>query len=249
MPRTATARREGTPQDRARRRFQRRQWARRWLTWRYVVVGLLVVGLIGFGVYATYFSPWLRTEGVQVNGTGQLTEREVLTAAEVPVGGPLARVDLDAIATRVGSLATVESVDVTRAWPHDVRIDVVERTPVAVVDAGVGLRMVDAGGHIFGVVRALPDDLPLIVLRAGADDNAMAEGAAVVAALDTMISRLVDHVEVDSVDQIELELRDGRQVRWGSAEQSGKKAEVLLALLATKAKVYDVSVPGLPTVR
>ncbi|MEQ6903687.1 FtsQ-type POTRA domain-containing protein [Nocardioides sp. YIM 152588] len=245
----AEERPEDRSQERARRRFVRRQWARRWLTWRYVVAGLLAAALVGFGVYAVYFSPWLRTEGALVQGTAQLSEREVLEAAEVPTGGPLALVDLDAIATRVGSLATVLSVDVAREWPHEVRIDVVERTPIAVVDGGDGYRQVDDGGHTFGTVRRLPDDLPLIVLGADADDRALAEGAAVVDALDPVVAALVDHVEVDSVDRIDLELRDGRQVRWGSAEQADQKAEVLLALLDVEAQVYDVSVPGMPTTR
>ena len=42
-------------------------------------------------------------------------------------------------------------------------------------------------------------------------------------------------------------LRDGRQVVWGSAEDSAAKAEVLVALLKEPAKRYDVSVPGQPT--
>jgi cell division protein FtsQ len=69
----------------------------------------------------------------------------------------------------------------------------------------------------------------------------------VVAALPDDISGMVDHVQVDTVDEILLILEDGRQVKWGSAEQSEEKAQVLLALLDRKAQVYDVSVPGMPT--
>jgi cell division protein FtsQ len=36
-------------------------------------------------------------------------------------------------------------------------------------------------------------------------------------------------------------------VRWGSAEDSARKAEVLTVLLRVPAAVYDVSVPELPT--
>ena len=52
-----------------------------------------------------------------------------------------------------------------------------------------------------------------------------------------------------SVDQITLRLRDGREVLWGSADQSAEKAEVLAGLLAARPKAsgYDVSVPGMPT--
>ena len=58
---------------------------------------------------------------------------------------------------------------------------------------------------------------------------------------------LVDHLDLRSVDEIDLVLRDERLVRWGSAESSAEKAEVLIALLSQPARVYDVSVPGQPT--
>lgn len=235
------------PASRTRRRFARRQWARRWLTWRYVLVAVLVAGVVGFGVYAVYFSPWLRAEGVKVEGTAMLTDEEVARAARTPTGGALAAVDLDAIAARVGNMDAVESVDVTREWPHHVMIEVVERTPIAVVDAGAGLRYVDRTGAFFGSLSDLPADLPLIVRGGQADTDALAEAAAVVESLDTVVAELVEEVQVDSVDRIELRLTDGRVVRWGSAEQSEEKAEVLLALLSEDAQVYDVSVPGLPT--
>ena len=45
-------------------------------------------------------------------------------------------------------------------------------------------------------------------------------------------------------------LRDGREVQWGSADESDLKATVLAELLAgQEAKVYDVSVPGQPARR
>jgi cell division protein FtsQ len=81
------------------------------------------------------------------------------------------------------------------------------------------------------------------------DSDALAEGARVVAALPDDISTRVDFAEVHSVDEITLRLRDGREVLWGSAEQSDEKAEVLVALLRNDAQTYDVSVPGFPTFR
>jgi cell division protein FtsQ len=42
-------------------------------------------------------------------------------------------------------------------------------------------------------------------------------------------------------------LSDGSEVRWGSAEESGLKADVLATLMSVPATTYDVSVPGLPT--
>lgn len=236
-------------QDRARKAFARRQRARRWLTWRYVAAGVLAVLLLGLGVYALYFSAWLRAEGVELVGNDLVTDEQVLAAAEVPTGGALARVDLAAIERRVKSLAAVRSVDVSRQWPHDVRIEIDERTPVAVLDLGNRVVALDADGNAFPTPPRARRDLPRVKVGAGADKDALREGAAVVASLDGEVAGLVDHVEVRTVDEILLHLRDGRLVRWGSADQSADKAAVLLELLGRKAQTYDVSVPGAPTTR
>ena len=80
--------------------------------------------------------------------------------------------------------------------------------------------------------------------------EALREAARVVSALPADLAERVDHVEVESVDQISLVLGDGRKVMWGSAEQSDQKAEVIAALLVAKrAQEYDVSVPEQPTTR
>jgi len=71
----------------------------------------------------------------------------------------------------------------------------------------------------------------------------------VIASLDRSIARKVDHVEVASMDAIELVLSNGKQVQWGSAAQSALKARVLATLLEVNASVYDVSVPEQPTTR
>ena len=236
-------------QDRARKAFARRQRARRWLTLRKVLVGLLALLLVGLGVYALWFSAWLRTEGVDLVGNDLVTDQQVLAAAEVPTGGPLVTVDLEAIEKRVKSLAAVKKVDVSRKWPHEIRIEITERTPIAVLDLGSRVVALDAEGTSFPAPARAREGLPRIRVGSGADNNALREGAAVVASLDGDVASMVSYVEVSTVDQILLHLRDDRLVKWGSAEQSEDKAAVLLQLLKRKASTYDVSVPGAPTTK
>ncbi|MDN5745064.1 MAG: cell division protein FtsQ/DivIB, partial [Nocardioidaceae bacterium] len=91
--------------------------------------------------------------------------------------------------------------------------------------------------------------LPVVRIGASADKDALREGAAVVAALEPDVRALVAFLQVRTVDDILLHLRDGRLVRWGSAENSEDKAAVLLDLLDRKAQVYNVAVPSQPTTR
>ncbi len=239
---------------RSRRRFARRQWARRWLAWKYVVAAVLVVALVGGAIWLVFFSAQLSVQGVDVQGTERLSPREIRSAAAVPLGEPLARVDLGRIRSRVQALAPVKSADVTREWPDQVLVTVVEREPIAVVELGGRLQGMDADGVIFQSYAKAPAGLPRVETSSRTGSEALREGALVVAALPTSLAKGVDHVEVTTVDEISLELRDGRTVVWGSASESEEKARVLAALLAKKQgdsppQVLDVSVPGLPTTR
>jgi cell division protein FtsQ len=233
----------------ARRRFARRQWARRWLAWRRVLAALLITGAVVLGVWLVFFSPVLAVHGVQVTGARSLDPREVRRVAAVPLDAPLASVDLDAVTARVDTLAAVKSVDVSRSWPDRVRIAVVERQPVAVVQRGNTLQGLDADGVLFRRFQSRPASLPLIRTGSHTRADALAEAARVAGSLPDDLATTVHYVEVQTVDAISLDLDDGRRVLWGSADDSADKARVLGVLLDHKASYYDVSVPGQPVIR
>ena len=242
--------REDRAGRRTRRRFARRQWARRWLSLRYIVVGVAVLALVGTSIWLVFFSATLQVKQVAVVGNALLSDGRIREVADVPLGEQLALVDLDRADARVASLAEVKSVDVTRTWPDGVRIEVVERTAVAVVELAGRLRGLDPDGVVFRDYKAAPKGMPRVRPSGTAGTDALKEAATVVAALPKDLASRVDHVEVETVDQITLVLRDGRQVLWGSAEESELKAEVVDKLLAAqKASFYDVSVPGNPIYR
>jgi cell division protein FtsQ len=242
---------ERDPAQRTRRRFARRQWARRWLAWKYVVVIVLLVALVVGGVWLVYFSSVLAVKGVEVDGISRLREAQVRAVAAVPDGEPLARVDLDRIRSRVEAMAGVRSADVTRQWPDQIRIDVEERVAVAVAQVAGQLRGMDADGVLFEDYATAPAGLPRVEVGADTGSDALREAALVIAALPADLQGKVDHVEVSSIDEISLDLRDGRTVAWGSAAEPAEKAEVLAGLLVAvpRARHYDVTVPGHPTTR
>ena len=195
------------------------------------------------------FSSVLSVHGVRVEGAGVLDPREVRAVAAVPTGSPLATVDLEAIRERVERLTPVEDVDVSRAWPDRVRIDITEREAVAVVIRDGVVHGVDPEGVVFRRYPSRPPSLPLVRTTTRTDTNALAEATRVVGALPADLRARVRYVSVATVDTISLRLRNGKVVRWGSAEDSDSKAEVLAVLLDQRASLYDVTVPGRPVIR
>jgi len=233
----------------SRRRFVRRQRARRWRLLRRVLVGLLVMGVVAGLGWLVFFSSYLSVQGAEVRGTHVLPAASIENAAQVPKGEPLATVDLGAIQARVEDLAAVRWAEVSRAWPDHVRIDVTERTAVAVVSWEGTWRGLDTDGVLFRSYPSRPAGLPEVRVTSSTSSDALVETGAVIAALPADLMQRVEYLDVRSIDAISLHLRGGAVVTWGSSDQSAEKAAVLQVLLRNPAKVYDVTAPGRPTVR
>ncbi|MCD0481627.1 FtsQ-type POTRA domain-containing protein [Streptacidiphilus sp. ASG 303] len=222
------------------------------------VVGALGALAAGGCVWLVFFSPVLDVRAVAVTGTAKLTPDQVAAAAGVDPGGPLARVDTDAVRRRItGRLRRVDRVEVWRGWPHTLRIKVVERRPVAAVAEADGrFTEVDAAGVRFATGPAAPPGVPVVRLvldQAARDADAVIPQRELVAAavrvagdLPPAVAGKAAAVEVHSYDDIELRLDGGRTVRWGSSERGPRKARVLTALLGHRARTYDVSAPEAP---
>ncbi|QJY49531.1 cell division protein FtsQ/DivIB [Pseudonocardia broussonetiae] len=218
-----------------------------------LVVALLVL-LAGLAVgvrVLVYDLGLLDVEGVEVTGAVAVPQDEVLAAAAVVVGQPLAGVDTAGIAERVAQLPGIGSVEVGRSWPHTVTVAITERTAVAVARTPQGPRPVDAAGVVYPAPVA--PGLPQLTFGAvGPDDPSTRAALDVLAALPEDVRAQVLTVDVSvggGVPQVTLGLTDDRQVRWGPVEESARKAGVLVPLLTQPGRVYDVASPELPTVR
>lgn len=234
--------------------FARRQRARRWSRLRPVAAVLAVVALLGGGAWVVLDSPVLGVERVEVTGTDLLSGATIRSVAGVAPGEPLARVDVDGIRARVEDLVEVAEVEVRRSWPDTVVVAVTERESVAVVEREGRIRGMDDEGVLFRSYARRPPDLPLVRISAATRSEALAEAAAVLRGLPSVLDGRVAFVTVRTVDDISVRLRDGSTVVWGSAEDSGNKGDVLAILLdqepgGAPVREYDVSVPGQPTTR
>lgn len=250
---TKSAQRDISEQERTvrlnRKRFARRQWARRWLAWRTLTVAVVLVAVAVGLVWLFYFSSALAVSGATVAGASGPQAQQVRRAAQVPLGTPLATVPLDAIDARVENLPFVRKADVSRSWPDKVRIAVTQRVPVAVVERAGAYSALDDQGVLFHRYASRPAGLPVVHTTAGVHADALAEAAKVAGVLPRWLARKVAYVDVRTVDQINVHLRNGKDVLWGSADDSADKAKVIAVLLRHKASFYDVSVPGQPVMR
>jgi len=233
-------------------RFTHRQWQRRLRTWRPWIIATLMFGLLAGIAWVLMVSSYLAAEKTDVAGTRQLSERDVLAAADVAFGTPLLTLNLDEIHDRVAAVPEVAAVAVHRSWPNTVRISITEREALAVVRDDADWWSMDKEGVLFGKSTArteLPPGLPIVKV-AGDDPDTLGEVAAVVHALPPSLITKVKSVTAQSMDSITLQLQGARKVMWGSSADSQRKTQVINLLLAqSRADIFDVSVPQQPTSR
>lgn len=226
--------------------LQRRRSRRRALVRAAVV--LVLVLLLAVAGWLVAFSSVFAARHVTVAGQHHLSAAQVRQAAAVPLGVPLARQDLDAVAQRAATLPQVDSVHVVRDWPNTVAVTVVERQPLLAVPQPDGYALVDARGVAYETSASVPDG----VLRADADPTAttlMIQLGVVAAALPDGLRGRVTRLRAISANDITLVLRGGVVVHWGDASESPLKGQVVAAL-RTKAKTsIDVSAPHAPATR
>ncbi len=216
----------------------------------WVVVPLIVIASVAL-VWAVWFSSIFAIDQVRAVSTdgGSLADAqvaEVIRTAALIQGEPIAWVDAGGAAQAVANLSWVDSVEVRRGWPNEVVIAVTPREAVArVVVQGTNFA-VDTSGVVFDLPTADAATLKGLP-RVNAEGDALVAAVQVYQSLPESIRTKVAAMDAASRDGVELTLRSGSTVRWGSSDEPEFKSQVLEALLTRRAEIYDVSAPELPT--
>ena len=216
---------------------------------RIIALLLLTVVLLGAAAWLAYFSPYLVVRKVVVSGQQQLQTEQIITAAQVPMGTPLALQDVDAIARRATTLPPVQSASVTRRWPDTIKVTVTERRPLLAIRQMGGFTLVDHEGVAYAESASRPDGVMLVEVNP-ADRLLLQQVGTVTAAISGGLGRRVTTVAATNADRIVVKLKSGVTVNWGSAADSPLKADIVTALLKSKHPAsIDVSSPHNPAAR
>ena len=135
---------------------------------RYRSVGIMMffvlAGIAGLAVLAAQWRDSVVGVELEVNGIGITSEAQIRSAAGVSDTSVLAELDLLEIRHAVLENPFIKDADVTRDPPRILRIDVTERTPIAVL-LNVQMRdwLIDEDGYVLPATRsATVHDLPVL---------------------------------------------------------------------------------------
>ena len=215
---------------------------------RVVFLALGAAAIVAVAIWALLGSGLFVVRSVSVTGAGAVPRAEVLRAAGIKPGTPLARIDTAAVARRVEQITQVQSAQVSRDWPDSVTIVIQERTPVLAVASDGGFALVDKSGVVVSHVASRPPGM--VLFDTPADPSSLRGNRAVQAAVTVLhqlpprIRRQVRAVAAPSPDAVTLDLRQGVTVLWGGTDRAAAKAAELVILMRTRASFYNLSDPN-----
>jgi cell division septal protein FtsQ len=204
-----------------------------------MVVGVTVgLALLGGGAYALvrylHRSPEYVVHHVEVEGASLLTADEVLERAGVEPGGTILSYDIHKARRNLLADPMICDATVTRRLPNTILVHVVERTPIARLDVGRTVFLVDRAGFL--LTQAGPQEtLPLIEgvytktaeLKSGTriDDEKLAAGLLVVALCreSPVLSEVgIKSVNVRNLRNVQLRPVPGPRVANGAVVELGE---------------------------
>jgi cell division protein FtsQ len=123
------------PRIRARRIEVQRSEGRRRLQ-RLALVGAAVALVAGLWWLA--FTPLFDVDAIRVHGADHTGEAAVLSSIGIHRGDALFTADVGAASRSLARLPWVATVKVRRSWPGTISVTIVERAPVAAIEAKCG---------------------------------------------------------------------------------------------------------------
>jgi cell division protein FtsQ len=225
---------------------------------RILAIVAIAVALLGLAYAAARFTSLFALRELEVAGGSKTVQASVREAALPFLGESLVSRGQGEVRRRRGALPTVRSVAIDRAFPHTLRISVVQERALAVVRNGREAWLVSERGR---VIRPAPPEAsaarPVVWTASEPDlapgDTIESESVRLALAglrhLPASFPEPVRTMRVDGRD-LTLLLDSGAEIRLGKAESTGLKlavaARVLRSMRASEraALAYlDVSVP------
>lgn len=188
--------------------------------------------------YVLLRSPFFEVRNIVVRGSQLIDQGKIKSVSDIAPGANIFKVDLAAATTRLKLIPMIKDVQVTRALPSTVVIEVKERTPAGLLSTGDGFIEVDGEGVYLQKANAGSPGLPVItgiqcdtfspgdVVQAKGLEDALE----VISGLPAETVAELSEVHVDN-KQIRFYTIEGIQCRFGLADDIQAKGDILAGLL------------------
>jgi cell division protein FtsQ len=214
------------PLEVRRRKFGRKTWPA-YRKWTLVTATIAAAGVVVYhGARFLLVSPTVNFAGsyqVEITGNQFVGRSAVTDVFSSDLGKSILRVPLDARRKQIEALPWVESATIERTLPDRIRVEIVERTPVAFLRAGNELQLLDASGVLLEPPLEAKFHFPVV---SGFDETTPITDRQARMALFLDFMKEIDLAHPGAGEQVsEVDLSDPQDVRAMLAGLSGLEGQ------------------------
>jgi cell division protein FtsQ len=195
---------------------------------KYVALAALAGGLvflIALGVYRYGAHSWRfrldSSDNIELEGNQSVTRAQVMEVMGGDIGRNLFFVPLDQRKKQLEEIPWVESATVMRLLPDRIRIQVKERTPVAFVQLGSKIELIDAGGVLMDLPPKSQAKYSFPVITGAGESEPLSTRAPRMKIYSHLIRDLDSDGSHYSKDLSEVDLTDPDDVKVTVADPAG----------------------------
>lgn len=214
-----------------------------------VVTAVISVVLILGAV--SWFVPIFKVESVEIIGATRTDTEQAQELSGINQGDNFLRIDATQAARAIADMPWVSSVTVNRTFPSTVEIELAEREAAVFVKRDDGDHVIDTEG--LPIIIGTPPFGTVEITGTSEDDpDVLPAAIEVINAITDYKPELKEQIAtIDAPDRFDilLKLTDGREIYWGSSENSHDKAVALSTVIKREGQEWNISSPSMVTVR
>jgi cell division protein FtsQ len=185
------------------------------------VAGVLVVTSYGYAAHAARFRIQ-SSDDIEISGVRNASRAQVMEIAGSDIGRNVFFVPLDERRQQLERIPWVQSASVMRLMPNRIAVDISERTPVAKVQIGARISLIDANGVVLGPPAARQTKYSFPVIHGITESEPLSSRAAVMKTYNRLIRELdADPAAQYSRQLSEVDLSDPEDVKVTADDAGG----------------------------
>jgi cell division protein FtsQ len=185
------------------------------------IIVLIVIGVIatiGSYLYSYGKGSWRfridSSDNIEIAGNKHVTRAQIMKLVMgEDIGRNVFAVPLDEQKKKLEQITWIQSATVMRILPNRIHVDIVERTPVAFVQFGQRVELIDSGGVIMDIPVGSVGNWANPVVEGVRESDPLSTRAAKMKIYEKLISELDSTGEKNSQDLNEVDLGDPEDVK------------------------------------
>ncbi len=220
---------------------------------------LLVIVFVGLNLFFHSHTFDLKREKVSISGNKVLKNEDILKTLDLKPGTSIFSISVRNLALKLEENPWVKEAHVSRRLPDGLNVKIVERHPLALLEANQTGYLIDEEAFVIAQVEPdkvnLPSihDIPIKFLKVGliVDSEPLRAGLKVLSNMPRFLYKKIKLVSVSGTENITFYTDEGVEILFGRPEDIELKFKVIEKLLRTDkdALMIDVRVPSNPVTK